>query len=78
VAAAPARIHDDVCANGYDPQSGSFVQAYGGRELDASLLLLPAIGFLPASDLRVRGTVEAIERNLMRDGLAPLRQRTNG
>jgi GH15 family glucan-1,4-alpha-glucosidase len=62
------RIHDDVCAKGYDEDKGSFVQAYGGKELDASLLLLPAVGFLPASDPRVKGTVEAVERELMRDG----------
>ena len=48
---------------------GSFVQAYGSQELDASLLLLPAVGFLPASDPRIVGTVEAIERDLVRDGL---------
>jgi GH15 family glucan-1,4-alpha-glucosidase len=62
------QIHEDVCSNGYDNDLGSFVQAYGGKEIDASLLLLPAVGFLPASDPRVKGTVEAVERELMRDG----------
>ena len=63
------RIHDDVCSRGFDPTLNSFVQCYGSRELDASLLLLPAVGFLPAGDPRMRGTVEAIERRLMVDGL---------
>ena len=62
-------IHDDVCTHGYDAALGSFVRAYGGKDLDASLLLLPAIGFLPPHDPRIRGTVEAIERGLMVDGL---------
>jgi GH15 family glucan-1,4-alpha-glucosidase len=62
-------IHRDVCAHGYDAELGSFVRSYGAKELDASLLLLPAIGFLPAEDPRVRGTVEAIERTLLVDGL---------
>ena len=47
---------------------GSFVQSYGSKQLDASLLLIPCVGFLPASDPRVEGTVAAIERRLMRDG----------
>jgi GH15 family glucan-1,4-alpha-glucosidase len=63
-----AAIHADVCAHGFDPELGSFVRAYGTKELDASLLLLPEIGFLPARDERVRGTVAAIERRLMVDG----------
>jgi GH15 family glucan-1,4-alpha-glucosidase len=62
-------IHHDVCARGYDADLGSFVRSYGAKELDASLLLLPAIGFLPAEDPRVRGTIEAIERTLLVDGL---------
>jgi GH15 family glucan-1,4-alpha-glucosidase len=62
------RIHDDVCARGYDAECGHFVQAYGSKLLDASLLLLPAVGFLPASDPRVSRTVEAVERKLLRDG----------
>jgi GH15 family glucan-1,4-alpha-glucosidase len=63
------RIHEDVCRNGYDPATGSFVRAYGSRELDASLLLLPAVGFLPSADPRIRGTVAAVERELVADGL---------
>jgi GH15 family glucan-1,4-alpha-glucosidase len=58
-----------VCAKGFDPALNSFVQAYGSQELDASLLLLPAVGFLPPDDQRVRGTVKAIERRLLNDGL---------
>jgi GH15 family glucan-1,4-alpha-glucosidase len=66
---AREEIHDDVCRNGFDAQRGCFVQSYGSNELDASLLLMPSIGFLPPSDPRVRATVEAIERELMVDGL---------
>jgi GH15 family glucan-1,4-alpha-glucosidase len=64
-----AEIHDDVCRNGFDRQRGCFVQAYGSSELDASLLLLPAMGFLPPEDPRVRATVEAIEQKLLVNGL---------
>jgi GH15 family glucan-1,4-alpha-glucosidase len=63
-----ATIHADVCAHGFDPELGSFVRSYGAKELDASLLVLPEIGFLPAHDERVRGTVAAIERRLAVDG----------
>ena len=63
-----AEIHDDVCRKGFDPERGCFVQAYGTKELDASLLLIPAVGFLPPADPRVRATVEAIERDLLIDG----------
>ncbi len=62
-------IHNDVCTRGYDSDTGSFVQAYGTKQLDASLLLLPAIGFLPPDDVRIRGTVAAIERDLLVGGL---------
>jgi GH15 family glucan-1,4-alpha-glucosidase len=62
-------IHADVCRNGFDGELGSFVQAYGSKTLDASLLLLPIVGFLPPSDPRIRGTVCAIERRLVVDGL---------
>src|SRR5205823_483725 len=64
-----AEIHADVLRNGIDGQRGSFVQCYGGKELDASLLLVPVTGFLPPDDPRVHATVEAIERELMVDGL---------
>jgi GH15 family glucan-1,4-alpha-glucosidase len=69
-------IHAAVCEHGFDDELGSFVQSYGSKELDASLLLIPLVGFLPASDPRVRGTIEAIERNLVVDGLV-LRYRTH-
>jgi len=62
------KIHADVCARGFDAAAGTFVRAYGSTELDASLLLLPALGFLPPEDARVRATVEAIEARLMADG----------
>lgn len=62
-------ICDDVLAHGYDKKRGTFVQAYGSDQLDASLLLLPCVGFLPISDPRVTGTVAAIERRLLCDGL---------
>ena len=63
-----ARVHDEVCEKGFNPEIGAFVQSYGSRQLDASLLLLSLVGFLPPSDARIRGTVEAIERHLMVDG----------
>ncbi len=62
-------IHRQVCERGFDARQGSFVQSYGATQLDASLLLIPLVGFLPASDSRVRGTLAAIERHLVRDGL---------
>lgn len=62
------RIHADVCRQGFDAQLGSFVQSYGSTALDASLLLIPLVGFLPPEDERVRGTLAAIERGLLRDG----------
>lgn len=62
-------IHEDVCANGYNRDKDCFVQSYTTAELDASLLLLPAVGFLPPDDPRIRRTVEAIERELTFDGL---------
>jgi len=68
-------IHREVCERGYNPERGSFTQSYGSNELDASLLLIPLVGFLPPSDERVRGTVEAIERELVVDGFV-LRYRT--
>jgi GH15 family glucan-1,4-alpha-glucosidase len=56
-------------AYGYHVQLGSFVQSYDSQELDASLLILPLVGFLPADDARIRGTVDAVEKHLLRDGL---------
>jgi GH15 family glucan-1,4-alpha-glucosidase len=58
----------DVCEKGFDPKQNTFVESYGSQLLDASILLLPAVGFLPASDPRIRGTIAAIERHMMRDG----------
>ncbi|HYZ45130.1 MAG TPA: glycoside hydrolase family 15 protein, partial [Xanthobacteraceae bacterium] len=72
-----AAIHADVCRRGYDRELGSFVQSYGSKQLDASLLLLPMVGFLPAEDPRVRGTLRAVERRLLVDGLV-LRYDTAG
>jgi len=63
------KIHADVCANGYDDKRKSFVRAYGSKELDASLLLLPAVGFLKPEDPRIVNTINAIERELTVDGL---------
>jgi GH15 family glucan-1,4-alpha-glucosidase len=71
-----ARIHDEVCRRGYNPELGAFVQSYGSSQLDASVLLIPLVGFLPPDDPRVRGTVEAIQRRLVMDGLV-LRYDTN-
>jgi len=61
-------IHRDVCENGFDREQNAFVESYGSQLLDASILLLPSVGFLPASDRRVRGTIAAIENYMMRDG----------
>jgi GH15 family glucan-1,4-alpha-glucosidase len=71
------RIHADVCAQGYDPQVGAFTQSYGSKALDASLLLMPIFGFLPADDPRVVGTVAAIERDLVREGFVMRYRRTD-
>ncbi len=61
-------IHDEICQKAFNKEKNAFVQFYGGKHLDASLLLMPIVGFLPATDPRVRGTIEAIERNLMTGG----------
>jgi GH15 family glucan-1,4-alpha-glucosidase len=63
------RIHREVCKKGFNKRLNSFVQAYGSTELDASCLRIALVGFLPPDDERIRGTVEAIEKGLMRDGL---------
>jgi GH15 family glucan-1,4-alpha-glucosidase len=57
-----------ICDNGFDVSHNTFVESYGSQSLDASLLLLPAVGFLPATDPRIRGTIAATEKHLMRDG----------
>lgn len=64
-----AAVHEQVCTHGFSQEKNSFVQTYGSDEVDASLLLIPEVGFLPANDPRVRGTIEAVERELMQDGL---------
>jgi carbohydrate kinase (thermoresistant glucokinase family) len=69
------RMHATICELGFDSERNTFTQSFGSSELDASLLLIPLVGFLPADDPRVRGTVAAIERELMIDGLV-LRYRT--
>ncbi|HEX4261711.1 MAG TPA: glycoside hydrolase family 15 protein, partial [Acetobacteraceae bacterium] len=68
-------IHATVCREGFDAADGHFVQSFGSHELDASLLLIPLVGFLPHEDERVRGTVDAIARDLVSDGFV-LRYRT--
>ena len=69
-------IHAEICERGFDPSLNSFVQTYGSRRLDASLLLLPLVGFLSPADPRVRGTVQAIEDRLLIDGEFVLRYET--
>ena len=69
LAALRGRIHAEVCEEGYHTGLGRFVQHYGGHALDASLLLLPLVGFLPVSDPRIAGTIAAVERELLEDGL---------
>ena len=63
-----ACIHDDVCKKGFNPEMNSFTQVYGGDEVDASLLLIPLVGFLPPADPRVGGTVKAVEAHLLHNG----------
>ena len=72
-----ARIHRDVCANGFNRQRNAFVQYYGSDALDAAALMIPLAGFLAPDDPRVIGTVEAIQRELVSDGLV-MRYRTEG
>lgn len=62
-------IHAEVCTRGYDQDLGAFVQSYGAKATDASLLMMSLVGFLPAADPRIAGTVGLIERTLLRDGL---------
>jgi GH15 family glucan-1,4-alpha-glucosidase len=67
------QIHAEVCERGFDGDLNSFVQVYGSKRLDASLLLIPLVGFLPASDPRVLGTLRAVEEKLLMDGEFVLR-----
>ncbi len=71
-----AQVFDEVIARGFDSERNTFTQFYGSRELDASVLLIPLVGFLPATDARMKGTVAAIERELLDDGFV-LRYRTD-
>ncbi|MEU5798210.1 glycoside hydrolase family 15 protein [Streptomyces sp. NPDC047813] len=71
-------IHRDVCEKGYDKERNTFTQSYGSRELDASLLLIPQMGFLPPDDKRVIGTIEAIQRELSTSDGFILRYPTEG
>jgi GH15 family glucan-1,4-alpha-glucosidase len=64
-----AEVHREVCAKGYDPERNTFTQFYGSRELDAALLLIPRVGFLPPDDPRVVGTIDAVRDELGHDGL---------
>jgi GH15 family glucan-1,4-alpha-glucosidase len=61
-------IHSDICTRGFDAKRNSFTQSYGSSALDASLLLIPSVGFLPADDPRVQGTIAAVEHDLLHDG----------
>ncbi len=67
--AVRADIHREICAEGYDAERNTFTQYYGSHGLDAALLLLPRLGFLPADDPRIVGTVDAVRRELTEDGL---------
>ena len=71
------KIHAEVCARGYNERRKAFTRSYGSDALDASLLMMPMVGFLPAKDERVRNTIEAIQRELMRGGFI-LRYQTEG
>lgn len=71
------RMHEEICARGFNPKMNAFTQSYGSDALDASVLLIPHLGFLPADDPRVRGTVAAVEKHLLRDGFV-LRYSTEG
>src|SRR5262249_5494702 len=62
------RMHDDICERAFNPRVNAFTQYYGGDTLDASVLLMPHVGFLPATDARVAGTISAVEKYLLRDG----------
>ncbi|MEI2640485.1 MAG: glycoside hydrolase family 15 protein [Microthrixaceae bacterium] len=77
-AIAREEIRDEVLNSGWDPDRGTFTQSYGSFEVDASLLLIPIVGFLPATDPRVRGTIDAIKRELMVDGFVSRYPTTHG
>jgi GH15 family glucan-1,4-alpha-glucosidase len=68
VQAFEREIHEEVCREAFNTELNSFTQAYGSEELDASTLLMPLVGFLPADDPRIAGTIDAVKRHLTRDG----------
>lgn len=71
-------IHDEVCRLGYSHEVNSFVQYFGGKQLDASLLLLPLVGFLPPEDPRIINTIAAVEKYLLKDGFVARYNSTSG
>ena len=71
-------IHHDICARGFDRKQNAFVQSYDSTELDAALLMMAEVGFLPATDPRIIGTVDAIDRELRRDGFVARYRATSG
>jgi GH15 family glucan-1,4-alpha-glucosidase len=71
-------LHRRICRDGFNTSRNSFVQSFGSEVLDASLLLLPIVGFLPVNDTRIAGTIAAIERELVEDGLVRRWIRANG
>ena len=76
--ASRKEIHDSVCQSGFSARLGSFVQSYGSQKVDASLLLLPLVGFLPSGDPRIAGTVRLIEKRLVRRGFVMRREKERG
>ena len=72
------KIHKDICKQGIDEKRGCFVQAYGSQAMDASLLLLPLVGFLPATDKRIKSTVREIEKRLLFKGLVQRYETASG
>ncbi len=78
LAALRHTIHQQICREGWNPGLGTFTQYYGGHEIDASLLLMPLVGFLPADDPRMLSTVETIRRELTEGGLVRRKKATPG
>lgn len=72
------QIHHDICVRGFDPARNTFVQSYGATDVDAALLMMAEVGFLPATDPRMAGTVAAIEQDLLRDGFVDRYQTSSG
>ena len=68
MASATRRDPRDIISKGFDEKRNTFTQYYGSKELDAALLMMPLVGFLPATDERIQGTVAAIEKELLQDG----------